>query len=305
MKPLVNRILAPTDLSESSLPALRYARLIADRLGAGLTVLYADPILYPVDFIGSLEPLAVTATPEHLAALRTEVGRHAASVMAGQPYEIEIAIGGAVPVILSAASDRDVDLIVMGTHLRRGWRRAILGSVSEGVLHGSRCPVLTVAAHDPIGMPTPYAISHILCPVNFTDVSRRSLYVAARFAEVFDARLTVIHVVEAGEVTNLAAEEERVRRWIDPGLRETCSVRELVVRGGASERVLDCADDLRADLLVVGAQHKLFRDATVIGTTTERLIRFASCPVLAVPLKPVRLRADVAENERALAGAEV
>ena len=55
------------------------------------------------------------------------------------------------------------------------------------------------------------------------------------------------------------------------------------MRGGPAERVLDCADDLDCDLLVVGAQHKLWRDDTVIGTTTERLIRFASTPVLVVP----------------------
>jgi nucleotide-binding universal stress UspA family protein len=47
--------------------------------------------------------------------------------------------------------------------------------------------------------------------------------------------------------------------------------------------VLDCADDLGADLIVIGAQHERFRDETVIGTTTERLIRFARVPVLTVP----------------------
>ena len=57
---------------------------------------------------------------------------------------------------------------------------------------------------------------------------------------------------------------------------------ELTMRGGAAERVLDCVDDLGADLLVIGAQHKFFRETTVIGTTTERLVRFAQCPVLTV-----------------------
>jgi hypothetical protein len=47
--------------------------------------------------------------------------------------------------------------------------------------------------------------------------------------------------------------------------------------------VLDCAEDLGADLIVIGAQHKRFRDETIIGTTTERLVRFARVPVLTVP----------------------
>jgi nucleotide-binding universal stress UspA family protein len=49
MKPFVfDHILAPTDLSDSSLPALRYARMLADRFSAKLTVLYVDPVVYPV-----------------------------------------------------------------------------------------------------------------------------------------------------------------------------------------------------------------------------------------------------------------
>jgi hypothetical protein len=54
---------------------------------------------------------------------------------------------------------------------------------------------------------------------------------------------------------------------------------------------------------VIGAQHKLFRDATVIGTTTERLIRFASCSVLVVPRQVVR-RGSHAETPEELVDSE-
>lgn len=289
MKPFViTSILAPTDLSESSIPALRYGRLFADRFSARLTVMYTDPIVYPIDFVGSTEAFYVTATPEQRARLRGEVEQHAGPAMTGRPYDIDVTVGRPVPAILSAARERNVELIVMGTHLRHGWRRALLGSVSDGVLHGSHCPVLTVARHDRFVGATPYAITNIMCPVNFTDVARESLHVAARLAEAFRAHLTIVHVLEPDEAMNGNADEERVRRWVAPELRDICSYRELVVRGGPAERVLDCADDLGADFLVIGAQHKLFRDATVIGTTTERLIRFASCPVLVVPREAVR-----------------
>jgi len=90
-------------------------------------------------------------------------------------------------------------------------------------------------------------------------------------------------VPEPFEVTPKALNEESLRHWIGPELQDICTYSELTVRGGAAERVLDCADDLGADLLVLGAQHKHFRDSTVAGTTTEHVIRFASCPVLVVP----------------------
>ena len=289
MKPfVVTSVLAPTDLSESSIPALRYARMFADRFFAKLTVMYTDPIVYPVDLAGPANSLYITTTPEHQARLCEEVERHAAPVMASRPYNIDVTIGLPIPSILAAAKKHNADLVIMGTHLRHGWRRALLGSVSEGVLHGSECPVLTVAARDGYVGATPYAITNILCPVNFTDVARQSLHVAARLAEAFGAHLTIVHVLEADEVANPKADEERVRRWVAPELQEVCSFRELVVRGGAAERVLDCADDIGSDFLVIGAQHKLFRDATDIGTTTDRLIRFAPSPVLVVPREAAR-----------------
>jgi nucleotide-binding universal stress UspA family protein len=109
-------------------------------------------------------------------------------------------------------------------------------------------------------------------------------------------------VLETDDVTNVTTDEERVRRWVAPELQDATSYRELIVRGGPAERVLDCADDLGADLLVIGAQHKLFRDATVIGTTTERLIRFAPCPVLIVPRAAVRRPAKKERAEAVGAG---
>ena len=176
MKPFViTRILAPTDLSDSSVPALRYARLFADRFAANLTVMYTDPMVYAADY-------ALPATPEHEARLRREVEQHAGPAMEGRPYDIDVAAGQPIEAILAAAEARNADFIVIGTHLRHGWRRALLGSVSEGVLHGSNCPVLTVATRDRSAGATTEAITNILCPVNFTDVARESLHVAARLA---------------------------------------------------------------------------------------------------------------------------
>ena len=298
MKPFaITSILAPTDLSASSIPALRYARLFADRFAAKLTVMYTDPIVYPVEIAGPASGVFINTTPEHQARLRREVEQHADPVMESRPYDVDVTIGQPVPSILAAASQRNADLVIMGTHLRHGWRRALLGSVSEGVLHGSDCPVLTVATGDEHAGAAPYAVTNVMCPVNFTDVSRESLGAAGRIAKAFGARLTVVHVIEGGEVIDPNTDEARVRQWIAPELRHVVSYRELVVRGGPAERVLDCADDLGADLLVIGAQHKLFRDATVIGTTTERLIRFAPCPVLVIPRQAVRRGSQVAAPE--------
>ncbi|MEO8035226.1 MAG: universal stress protein, partial [Acidobacteriota bacterium] len=155
------------------------------------------------------------------------------------------------------------------------------GSVTESVLRGGDCPVLSVNRKGRLLTPDP--VKKILCPVNFSDVARASLEYASRLAATFDCELAVVHVVEDEDKMHALAAQMDVRSWIDPAVQNRCTYRELVLRGGAAERVLDCAEDLGADMIVIGAQHKRFRDETVIGTTTERLVRFADVPVLSVP----------------------
>jgi nucleotide-binding universal stress UspA family protein len=269
----VRRVLAPTDLSDSDATPLRYASLLSERLGASLTVMYADPILYPGERIPS--------DPHDEERLRQQIEQRLCEWVLGKKHETLVIPGQPVASILHAAGERNADLIVMGTHARRGFHRALLGSVAEGVLHGSECPVVTVSQrlrpHEGA-----VSISKMICPVNFSDTAYASLRWASRMASTFGTELVVVHVIEP-DAPPSETDLRRVREWIEPELGSAVSYRELVLHGGAAERVLDCAEDISADFLVIGAQHKLFRDTTVIGTTTERLVRFASCPVMVVP----------------------
>lgn len=283
MRPFqIKRILVPTDLSQPGLIALRYARLFAERFSAGVMIFYADPIFFPASGLGGDMPSYVAATPAQLRELEKEIRAYAAETLAGLPHEALAAGGDPVPSIVLEAKERRADLIVMATHGLRGWRRAILGSVTEGVLHQGKCPVLSVSR--PEDRPgAAVGVTKILCPINFTDAARDALDYAAQLAVSFNCELIVVHVVEEPDPIRAAVAEEDVRSWIEPSIQNRCTVREIVLRGGAAERVLDCAEDLGADLLVIGAQHKLFRDAATIGTTSERLVRFARVPVLTVP----------------------
>jgi len=286
----IRHIIAATDLSESSVAAMRYARMFAERFRARLTIIYSDPIVYPIEVVGDGISTFIASTPEHQQKLRDEVEKHVAPVLSGAPYDIEITTGPPADMIVRTQRSKNADLIVMGTHGHRGWRRAVLGSVAENVLHTAHCPVLTVSRHSGLPAHGPVAITRILCPTNFSDVARESLTIAGALSDAFGAQLDVVHVVEDG------ANEETARLQ----LPAHSSFRQIVLRGGAAERILDYAEDSGADLLIIGAQRQMFRDATVIGTTTERLVRFASCPVLAVTRQAAE-RKPVEEQE--LAGA--
>lgn len=295
----IKNILVPTDLSESSVPALRYARLLADRFNASLTVMHADTTSYPVDMFADTPVVYSPAAPEDHEKFRNEIAGRVREWLRGRPYEVLVVAGQPASMILHVAEVRKPDLIVMGTHGRRGWRRTLLGSVAEAVLHATTIPVVTVGPKLRSGVS---AVTKIVCPINFTDIAHDALEYATALADAFEAELIVLHAIEQSselQPDERAEHETRVRGWIDARLQASCTYREVVLRGNAAERVLDCVADFDCDLLVIGAQHKAFREATVIGTTTERLVRFADCPVLTIARTAVpheQVSAEVAEH---------
>ena len=276
----IKRILVPCDFSDRSGAALRYAQLFAGKFGADITVMYADPMLFPIDLFGAgAAAVAATsgASEEQLESelrlqARTHLGPNAA-------FQTRVVAGSATPMIVKTANDLDADLIIIATRGLHGWRRTLLGSVTLEVLHAfDRCVLVIEPPESPA--PVTAKVTRILCPVNMTEIARQSVRVASSLATRFHAQLVIVHVAEGRQPA--LDSEITLRKWLANDVKPDVAWREVVLRGGAAERVLDCAEDLGADLHVIGAQHKLLGDTTVVGSTTERLIRFAKCPVLSV-----------------------
>lgn len=272
----LQRILVPTDLSDFAANAIRWAGMLRQRAGAQLTLVYANEPYIPFDVIEG--PAAYLLQNEAgfrerlTRELRDHVKRHLPETSpAAETLIIEKAPAAA---IFEAAESIDASLIVMGTHGRTGWRRVLLGSVTETVVHHTNRPVLCIPSD------APPSIGKILCPVNFTPIARVALEQAALLAETFDAELLVVHVTDVIDQASDVAGE--FAAWIEPHVRNRCRYSHVLATGNAAEETIRMAHDVHADLIVLGAHHKRFADATVLGTTTERVIRFAKKPVLVV-----------------------
>ena len=276
MSTTLQRILVPTDLSDFAGDALRWAGMLQRRLGAHLTLLYANEPWVPFDLLEGPAAWIMQNEPEfrdRLAKeLRDHVERHLPDV--GDAAETLIVDEAPAQAILDTAKSIDADLILMGTHGRTGWRRVFLGSIAEKVVHHTGRPVLCIPPA------CPPAIGKILCPVNFTPIARMALEQAATLAETFDAELLIVHVTDAIDHASDVAGE--FAAWIEPHVRNRCRYSHVLASGNAAEETIRLAHEAHADLIVLGAQHKRFVDATVLGTTTERVIRFARKPVWVV-----------------------
>ena len=143
---MYSTILFPTDGSEESLEALDHALDIARTYGAELHALYVIDTSYPY---GDIESGVVNW--DRIKDAFREEGERTVEKIEERAEETGTTFVGAVKegsvvhrTILDYAEENDVDMIVMGTHGRRGLDRWILGSVTERVMRTAEVPVLTV-----------------------------------------------------------------------------------------------------------------------------------------------------------------
>jgi nucleotide-binding universal stress UspA family protein len=138
------RILVPTDFTETSDRAIEWAISLAKRLGSSVTLMHS----YEIPVLGFPDG-GIVATPDiakRIADAAGEALRNVASKREGSGVTISTVLreGVAWEEINHVADEINADMIVIGTHGRRGLARALLGSVAENVVRTSHHPVLTI-----------------------------------------------------------------------------------------------------------------------------------------------------------------
>jgi nucleotide-binding universal stress UspA family protein len=293
----VQRVLCPVDFSDMSGKALHHAAAVARWYGAELHVLHAIvPVIPPPLPVGAALPAMIAeespaAAEQSLRQLveRAAIERHAVREV--------VRHGAAVAEIVDYAREQDIDLIVLGTHGLTGLEHLLLGSVAERVLHYAPCPVLTIPRTAPDADPErPVQFKHILSAVDFSPSSTRALDFALSLAKENDGEMTLLHVLEmlAPEdaitvahyrVGEYVAQRRRdvcrqLSALIPANAREWCNPSAQVEVGPAAQMILQVAEDRRADLIVMGAQGHGALGTLLFGSTTQTVVRRATCPVL-------------------------
>ena len=140
-----HHILVATDFSAGAEHAMHTACELSRVYSAPLTVLHVDdPVPYPLpDGYMMYTAVQLSAAPEELER-RLESAKVDAQAAGAVHVETRLLQGAPATQIVRFAKDEDYDLIVMGTHGRRGVARLLLGSVAACVVQTSECPVLTV-----------------------------------------------------------------------------------------------------------------------------------------------------------------
>jgi len=297
----IRKILCPTDFSEFSRHALDLSLALAKWYQAEVTVVHVLPRI-AADYTYLPEPVAVTPMARERAL--EELNRFVReSRRSGITTQVALEEGDAVRMILDLAGRLPADLLVLGTHGRGGFERFVLGSVTEKVLRKAPCPVLTLprAAEGAVAE-EPALFKKILCPVDFSPSSLKSLEFAFSLAEEADAHLTLLHVLEfvpdvdpregVAKVVHeyrarlLSEARERLRGAVPDQVRQWCEPEELVVVGRPASEILRVAEAQGTELIVMGVLGRSAVDLAVFGSTTQQIVRAARCPVLTIRSGP-------------------
>ena len=147
MSTRIKKILCPTDFSENSEHALKYALALATLSQADLQLFHVvEPITYPQStefFEPVLDEVELMMKME--TAFQQQLEDQVTTLKAKYPkIKGKLVTGNTFLEIIQAARDDDVDMIVMGTHGRTGLAHVLIGSVAERVVREAPCPVLTV-----------------------------------------------------------------------------------------------------------------------------------------------------------------
>jgi nucleotide-binding universal stress UspA family protein len=298
----IRRILCPIDFSDHSRRALDHAIAIARWYESTVTVLHVFSTAPVAAFgPGPMVFEAIVLTPVDRDRLLADTKAFAETESApGVTIEAVVRDGNTAGEILEQATGMKADLLVIGTHGRSGFERLVLGSVAEKVLRKASCPVMTVPRRLPDAVPAgPVLYKRILCPVDFSESSLHALKYAISMAQEADGQLTVLHVVEhelqnTADMASVAYDtgmtvgdflkergEDLGRRLQEvAGAPEFCSVESLMTPGKPWREVLRIAAERQCDLIVMGVQGRGAADLWFFGSTTQHVVREASCPVL-------------------------
>lgn len=286
----LNRILVPTDFSDTAQHAEAQAVALARRHGAELQLFHAiEPYWEPPphltetvrDYLETLELQADTTLASKVDTLRAG-GVNASYATARHLPPIDAIVNGVETFA--------PDMVVIGTHGRRGFQHFVLGSVAEKLLRTVAVTVLSLNLDAPlVGADRSYA--RVLVPIDFSDYSRRALDLAFELL-ADDGVLHVVHVVHApvypafypvgGALAPIAPPttalvDEHLTRWL--GARD--AARDVRV-GDPFHQILEARTETDAELIVMGTRGLTGLEHAMLGSVSERVVRQSPVAVLTV-----------------------
>ncbi len=284
------RLVAGIDLGPETIQVVSYAALFANATNATVRLLYViDYLLTPPSYLleyieeeKKREESEVAGWGDRLREAKVNV-------------EYEIILGRLRESFLKVMEETAPSLLVIGfkSHLFRP-------SSSERLIKSLKVPVLVVKGKYASGTAIGSAsVKRILCPVDFSENSKKAVFTAKQYASFFSAHLQLVHVMPTHRVkeewlfwrqlpdSEKGAFDAGMRSEAESKLSSFCTesgIKEKgeIFEGHPGEVISSVAEEGRYDLIVVGARGLSYVESVLIGGTTEAVLKSSPCPVFVV-----------------------
>src|SRR5579859_888026 len=254
-KVALRHILLATDFSAPAAAAFTYAKAIARRYDSDLFLLHVLPpaayALTPPEAIGQTFEETYKAAVGEMEVLVHGLGdvRSQAIIHEGHVWDS----------VQALVEQKDIDLIVVGSHGRSGVGKLVLGSAAEEIFRRAACPVLIVGPMARPAKQKEIELRNILFSTDFEAESEAPIAYALSLAQEFQSHLTLLHVIAEKEHEHLPDHKRvvsylfhRLYEKVPPNAGLWCEPEVVVQCGDPADRILGVADERPADLIVMG-----------------------------------------------------
>lgn len=280
-------VLVATDLSEGCEKPLQHAVGIARHYGAKLCIAH---VVSSLGFtLAGSDALNVATEAARRDARQLETRLVAAGVLTGLDHEFIVRQGPVWEVLNQIIREKEADLIVSGAYGRRGLRKVLLGSAAEQIFRYSDCMVLTVGpdSYDESKADEIVPNRAYLFATDFTEASLHALPYATSYANYFGAKLVLLHVVPTAPNPKGWVYRSTLQRLQELILHTPLKVKpefavEFCPTGPVSDKILQLAEKLKADLIIMGLRRSTHAEASshMLWATAYDVVCGAGCPVV-------------------------
>jgi len=298
MRMHLNKIICATDFSELSNHAIAYGVSLAREFKAKLYLCHvidlSSATIYGEATFG-FEPQIIRMEDYAHERLNRIMAEHQIE------WEPLVTTGSAADEVTRLAEEKGMDMAIAATRGRSGLKRFILGSVTEHLMRTLPCPLLTV--HGPkkgpaVSIDQKIEFKRILVGADFSPDSNLAFQYGLSMAQEFQSELHLVHVIEPPVYKDIPKSVEGAREIIRKSLYKQlndklegmvpidalnwCKPKTTLLAGYPHEELSKYADLQNIDLLVLGVRGHSLMESLFVGSTTERVIRKATCAVLSV-----------------------
>ncbi|MFW5973216.1 MAG: universal stress protein [Bacteroidota bacterium] len=293
----IDRILVGHDFSSFSDAALLEAARLSRRVGAAVHVAFVE-VLH-----NELPHVEVNAA-SRVDYFRGELRKRFSSMANGYEqyfdgvelhYEVLRDVAAA-PALIAYAEETKIDLIVVGTHGRRGVRRLLMGSVAEEVVRRAPCPVLTI--NEELSAIAEFPGRTIVAPVDFSKHSLLAVRHVKELASAMDVDVVLTHVLEErlhpafyntgmfsqyDDIPNIDQRiSKELKAFFEKAEGPEVGVEYAIRRGHAVKEIVRVAREYAPSMIVMATHGLTGLDHFLLGSVTEKVIRHAERPVLTI-----------------------